>query len=236
MGAVAMNHEIELKTINLVTRLSELYEYVKTTKIALSTTTRAWAKFNRWSMQLEEIQSGIQFGMRTLLPRLESILRVQFKSSEGFLTILFQPSTRNLFLEIQTHFDEQGEQSISKEVMDHLASLGDFAKMIALLGDAVINMAVLHHLWSPSIDDVGIITQWRAEIVSNENMARLCDEWGLFEHRIHFDPRTATRSEIDHIKGTLIEGIYGLIYIDHGIDRVRETIDHLIDGVELSIP
>ncbi len=224
---------LKLKVIGLVERINELLDFVNMTLPTLSHETRVWSKFSKWSSQLQSIHSAISEALNTLLPQLENALSLSLENKEAFLTVLFQPSTRNLFLEIDTHFKEQGHYVLSPEVMKHLSSLSDIAKIIALVGDAVIDMAVLHYLWSPLIDDVGVITQQRAEVVSNENMARLCDEWRLFEHRIHFDPPTATKSETDHIKGTLVEGVYGLIYIEHDLESVMNSLIHLYKGVNI---
>lgn len=223
---------LELRVIDLVGRLNELLDFVNMTVPRLPNETRMWSKFNRWSLQLQVICSAVSKAIDTLLPQLESTLSLSFRNKEAFITLLFQPSTRNLFLEIDTHFKEHGNYVISPEDMKHLSSLSDIAKLIALIGDAVIDMAIIHYLWSPLIDDVGVISQQRAEIVSNENMARLCDEWRLFEHRIHFDPPTATKSETEHIKGTLVEGVYGLIYIEHGLESVMNSLVHLYKGAK----
>jgi ribonuclease-3 len=72
------------------------------------------------------------------------------------------------------------------------------------------------------------MTQRRAEVVSNEHMARVCDKWGLYKHRIHFDPPTETKAEIEHNKGTLLEAIYGIIYVEHGFEKVKELINKLV--------
>ena len=67
----------------------------------------------------------------------------------------------------------------------------------------------------------------RANIVSNDNMAQLCDKWKLYDMRVHFDP-PVSRSEMNHVKGTLVEGIYGMMYILGGLDRVANQVTHLI--------
>ena len=103
------------------------------------------------------------------------------------------------------------------------------AKTLALVGDAAISMAVLHHLWKPDVETVGHLTQKRSEIVSNENLSQMCDKLQLFEYRIHFDPPTQTKSETEHIKGTLIEAVYGIMYIRYGLERVRELVTLIIE-------
>jgi ribonuclease-3 len=59
-------------------------------------------------------------------------------------------------------------------------------------------------------------------------MARVCDNWGLYKHRIHFDPPTETKAEIEHNKGTLLEAIYGIIYVEQGFEKVKELIAKLV--------
>ncbi|MCK5390388.1 MAG: hypothetical protein KAJ36_07850, partial [Candidatus Thorarchaeota archaeon] len=63
---------------------------------------------------------------------------------------------------------------------------------------------------------------------SNEHMANLCDRWGLYKHRIHFDPETPSKGEILHDKGTLVEAIYGIVQMEHGFKQVLKNIGHLL--------
>jgi len=100
--------------------------------------------------------------------------------------------------------------------------------MLALLGDAAIDMAILHHIWKPRASDVGYLTERRSGLVSNEHLSKKCDEWRLYENRIHFDPPTPTKSEMEHIKGTLVEAFYGVIYIEMGFRKVLEMVVHLV--------
>jgi ribonuclease-3 len=110
-----------------------------------------------------------------------------------------------------------------------MINLSEMAKVLALVGDAVISSAVLQHLWEPHLGDAGKITQKKAEIVSNNHMAKLCDKWKLYDYRIHFDPETPSKSEMNHDKGTLLEAIYGIIYIEHEYKMIHKQISHLIN-------
>ncbi|MDF1540990.1 MAG: ribonuclease III domain-containing protein, partial [Candidatus Thorarchaeota archaeon] len=92
----------------------------------------------------------------------------------------------------------------------------------------VIDMAVLHLIWKPKASDVGTLTQDRANIVNNQHLSQKCDEWELYENRIHFDPATPSKSEMEHDKGTLVEALYGVLYVELGFSRVRELVTHLL--------
>jgi ribonuclease-3 len=158
---------------------------------------------------------------------LEKELQCKFPNSELLQIAMFQPSTRNLFTEIRVHFRDSHNQPVNREDYENLEALSDMGEVLAMLGDAAISMAVLHHLWRERTADAGEITQERASLVSNENMSRLCDRWGLYQMRIHFDPKTSTKSEMEHIKGTLLEAVYGILYIDEGFEKIINAVQLL---------
>jgi ribonuclease-3 len=132
-------------------------------------------------------------------------------------------------MELETQYRRSEKNPLDSQGFAELINLSEMSKVLALVGDAVISSAVLQHLWEPHLGDAGKITQRKAEIVSNEHMAKLCDKWGLYEYRIHFDPDTTSKSEIDHDKGTLLEAIYGIIYIEHEYKRIVDVVTHLIN-------
>lgn len=190
--------------------------------------TRHLSKLRRWQKQLKKIISKVNLIKNSLGPRLEKILGIPIKESELLLVAMFQPSTKNLFLELETEFCEKELDMVGKEGFDSLASLSEMSKVLALIGDAAISLGVIHFLWKPRSVDSGNLTQSRAEVVSNEHMAMVCDNWGLYKNRIHFDPPTETKAEIEHNKGTLLEAIYGIIYVEYGFEKVKELISKLV--------
>lgn len=191
--------------------------------------TRAQGKFRRWLQELDCIVTAIEQIHTKLSPNLSRVFGHDFVDDELLLVTMFQPSTRNVFLEIKTHYEGISRGRYDDRVLYDLISISDMAKTLALVGDAAISMAVLHHLWRPDVETVGRLTQKRSEIVSNENLAQVCDKLQLFEYRIHFDPPTQTKSETEHIKGTLIEAVYGIMYIRYGLERVRELVTLIIE-------
>jgi dsRNA-specific ribonuclease len=190
--------------------------------------TRHLSKLRRWQKQLKKIISRVNLIKNSLGPRLEKILSIPIKESELLPVAMFQPSTKNLFLELETEFRGKELDKIGQEGFDALASLSEMSKVLALIGDAAISLGVVHFLWQPRSVDSGHLTQRRSEVVSNEHMAEVCDKWGFYKHRIHFDPPTETKAEIEHNKGTLLEAIYGIIYVEYGFEKVKELISKLV--------
>ena len=220
---------LDWNDIDLENKLSSLVDAVNNTaKKTPSQNTRLLRKAERWRDQLLDILGSISRIKDRLAPTLEKELGVSLRNNELLEVAMFQPSTKNLFIELETHYRNSEDSPLDKEGFTDLVSLSDMGQAIALVGDAAISMAVLHHLWKPSAADAGTLTQNRADIVSNQHLAKICDNWGIYEHRIHFDPGKPNQSEMEHDKGTLLEAVYGIVYIQYGLEKVDELVSHLL--------
>ena len=191
--------------------------------------TKLLTKIERWLKDIKSIQESLKKIREDLVPDLERILGIEFKIKELFQVAMFQPSTKNILLELETQYRRSKNNPLDSDGFAEMINLSEMAKVLALVGDAVISSAVLQHLWEPHLGDAGKITLRKSEIVSNSHMARLCDEWGLYEYRIHFDPDTPSKSEMAHDKGTLLEAVYGIIYLEHEYKMVLKKVTHLIN-------
>ncbi|TFH00978.1 MAG: hypothetical protein E4H14_19120, partial [Candidatus Thorarchaeota archaeon] len=203
--------KIVWKSVQIENRLDTLLQILERTRRQTSDgKTRLLGKVQRWQEQLDEINDKIRYIQKTLTPKLEKELDLKIKNKEILLAAMFQPSTKNLFLELE--IQSQGKDNpFDDGGFEALISLSESAKRFALLGDAAISLAAIYHLWKTVRENVGHLTKDKSSIVSNEHLANLCDRWGLYEHRIHFDPETPSRGEIIHDKGTLVEAVYGII-------------------------
>ena len=211
-------------------KLDLLYRAVQTTQGETpENNTRLQAKLERWLQEIGSIQKSLKRIRKNLVPDLERTLGIDFEHTELFQVAMFQPSTKNIFLELETQYRRSKNNPIDSDDFEEMINLSEMSKVLALVGDAVISSAVLQHLWEPHLGDAGKITQRKAEIVSNEHMAKLCDKWGLYSYRVHFDPGTPSKSEIEHDKGTLLEAVYGIIYIEYEYKRIVDLVTHLIN-------
>ena len=234
-GSVSLKNGVKIPALswsplNIEDRLELLSETVQNSQIQTpKNNTRLLTKLDRWRQEIESVQESLRRIREELVPDLERTLKLGFEHKELFQVAMFQPSTKNLFMELETQYHRSKNSPLDSEGYAELINLSEMAKVLALVGDAVISSAVLQHLWEPHLGDAGKITQKKAEIVSNEHMAKLCDKWGLYEYRIHFDPETTSKSEINHDKGTLLEAVYGIIYIEHEYKRIVDVVSHLIN-------
>ncbi len=223
-----IKQKITWQPVHIEKRLNTLSKTIELTKKQTpANMTRLLGKLDRWQEQIQEINKGIRYIKKNLAPKLEKALGLKIRTKEILLAAMFQPSTKNLFLELETQYRRK-KNPFNDNGFDALVSLSESAKRFALLGDAAISMAVIYHLWQTVDEDVGEITQDKSSIVSNEHMADLCDRWGLYKHRIHFDPEIPSKGEILHDKGTLVEAIYGIVQMEHGFKQVLKNVGYLL--------
>lgn len=179
-------------------------------------------KFSHWIEKLDEITHTAEEVKKTIRSRIERDLGFPLNSDEMLILALFQPSTRNLFAEIASHFEKYGGCALSTGQLEDMAGIADAAASLAWIGDAALKIAVLPEIWTPHIREAGVLSVRRQEYEQNTNLARLCDRWDLYRHRIHFDP-DVPKGNVDHVKGTLVEAILGIIFLEGGVKAVREA-------------
>jgi hypothetical protein len=179
-------------------------------------------KLAHWEAGIESILRAIT-GIKTVVrPVVEADLGYPIRREEMFILAFFQPSTRNLFAEIAVHFRSHDGCVLSEDDLTTLATLTDAAATLAWIGDAALKIGVLPEIWSPAVADAGVLTDLRRRYDSNENQAILCDRWRLYEHRIHLDPPVPAGNPV-HLKGTLVESVYGIIFLQGGLRAVADA-------------
>ena len=185
---------------------------------------RKWAKVVRWLAQVTDVLKKLEYIEKILIPKIMDAFHYEFESPDLVKVIFFQPSIKKLFDELVIHFNAN-EIKVGAD-FEVLCNIGEAAKVMALLGDSTLGLAAVQAYWEAKISRVGNISQKRAALVSNENLARTCERLDLYDYRIHdtFDQEPQNEEKIAHVKGTLIEGIYGIIYAEKGIDAVFDAL------------
>jgi len=178
--------------------------------------------------QLSHVLDKMSKIQKELIPELEEIFKLEFRTPELVMLSLCRPSIRNIYMDLEKHFNYQKNNPFKIDEYKELASSGDAANVLALIGDAAMDLCVVQTLWDSSLATVGRLTKKRAEIVANDNLARVCNEWNLYKFRLNRlnDPseKNAKPKTIQHEKGTLVEAIYGVIYLEFGFEELIRTI------------
>jgi dsRNA-specific ribonuclease len=186
------------------------------------------AKIENFIEELEFITKQITKIKEKLIPSLEKEFHLNFKTPELVYISLCRPSIRNIFIDTKIFFSNRDDNPLSLNDYDDLAASGDASNVLALVGDSVLDLVVIQYFWDSSLSTAGKLSKRRATIVKNSNLAKACDEWKLYEYRLHrYNSGTEPESDSDtliHEKGTLIESLFGVIFIEFGFDELTRII------------
>jgi hypothetical protein len=222
-GGGQVHRSLEWRRFGIEEKLGALGEGIRATRERVPAGhTRDRAKMERWSGDLETISRGVAVVRSRVKPRVERDLGYPLGRTEMFVISFFQPSTKNLFSEIGVHFRAAGGCTLTEDDLAALARLPDVAAALAWIGDAALKIGVLPEIWTPDVAEAGQLTERRRRYDSNTNEALLCDRWHLYEHRIHLDTGFPAANPV-HEKGTLVEAIFGVIFLQGGLSAVADA-------------
>jgi dsRNA-specific ribonuclease len=224
-----MQKKLKWNAIGLVRKTKLLQEYIKGVKDSIpSDHTSKLSTQKGYLDELNHLLGRMERIEKILIPKLEKFFRLHFPTPELLMFALSRPSIRNIFDDLNTHFRNDSNRPLTEEEMIELASSGDAAEVLALLGDAALDLAVVQLFWDTSLSNTGVLTEIRKSIASNLSLSRYCDEWNLCDYRLNrFKESKAediTEKKIIHEKGTLVESILGVIYLEFGYEKILEIV------------
>ncbi len=224
-----MEKKLKWNAIGFERKTQKLGEVLKKElKLIPESHTRERKKIQGFIDELEHLLEKMKKINENLIPELEKKLRISFPVPEMIIIALSRPSIRSEFENIQTYFKNNETNPLKPDEYRELASTGDAGNVLALIGDAVLDLAVVQIFWDSSITTVGQLTEKRMDVVSNQSLAKVCDEWKLFDSRLYrLKQPTKTQSKpetIEHEKATLVEAVYGVIYLEFGFEELIRIV------------
>lgn len=108
----------------------------------------------------------------------------------------------------------------------------DHNERLEFLGDAVLELVVTEYLFKcyPRTPE-GEMTNWRASLVNATMLARMANEFDLYEHLFlsKGERKDQNQKARQYILANAFESLIGAIYIDQGMDTAREFVErHII--------
>jgi len=190
--------------------------------------TRNHQKLQGYLDELNHLISNIENIKNNVISNLENIFRVKFKTPELIMIAFSRPSIRNIYEDLYKHFKNRKFKPLQKDDYIELAALGEAANVLALIGDSVLDLGVVQILWDSSLSTVEKLAKKRMKMVSNENLAKICNQWKIYDFRLNRlnDPseKNTKLKTLQHEKATLVEAIYGVIYLEFGFSELIRTI------------
>lgn len=224
-----MKEKLKWNAIGLVKKTQILRDYLQNEKnnIPVDHTSKS-SKLIGYLTELNHLLEQMEKIEIIIIPKLEKLFRLKFTTPELVLFAFSRPSIRNIFDDLSKHFRNDENAPLNEKELMELASSGDAADVLALLGDAALDLAIIQLLWDSSLSKTGNLTVKRQEVVSNQNLAKSCDEWGLFTCRLNrlrsSIEEDAKQETINHEKATLVESILGVIYLEFGLKVLLRVV------------
>ncbi len=224
-----MDKRLTWNAIGLERKVENLYNRINEDRNKLPEDhLRDFRKLTGFLEELEFIKKAISRIKTDLLPILEKQLRLAFPTPELVYIALTRPSIRNIFDQLKVYFQNKPNSLLQEEEFNELASSGDAANVLALIGDAVLDLAVIQIFWDSSLSTAGDLTQERSDLVSNSNLAAVSDRWNLSNYRLKKKIDTMEEEfkekKIEHMKATLVEAIFGVVYLEFGQEKIEKIV------------
>lgn len=188
--------------------------------------TKDMKKIQTWQSQLINITQKMENITQKQIPELEKQLKYDFETQELVLLSFFQSSINNLFRELKIFFNKNNINSVSDNEFHEFVQMSEVAIALALIGDAAIDLALFHIHWNPSLSKVKDLNDKREKFANNDNIAKICDKWKLYDYRIHLETQQQliTKDKVNQRKATIVEALFGVIYIENGLEAVISSV------------
>jgi len=135
---------------------------------------------------------------------LEEILKIKFNNQDYLLTALTHRSYINEHPDFALGHNERLE----------------------FLGDAVLEVVVTEYLYKNYENPEGDLTNWRASLVNAIMLSKLAVEIGLDDYLLlsRGEAKDKDSKARQYILANAIEALIGAMYLDQGLDGVREFV------------
>ena len=167
---------------------------------------------------------------------LQKTLHYTFLTPDLVLLLFVQPSIKNIFNEMGDHSwtpsSSVGTQKEFAAFREMATELIDSKGTLALIGDKAIDLALFQHSLAEKkgrIPNKGTLDKKRQNYASNLNFDSIYDTWKLNEYRIPQDSYVRNVYGLsEETTATVVEAIFGVIFLEQGIERVEEVLSFVI--------
>ena len=112
---------------------------------------------------------------------------------------------------------------------EHRRNTKEHNERLEFLGDAVLEIAVTHYLYSNYQHPEGILTNWRAALVRTESLAQAAKKLSFMEYiRLSKGERRSTPRAREQILANTFEAVIGAVYLDQGYIAAERFISENI--------
>ncbi len=100
--------------------------------------------------------------------------------------------------------------------------------VLAFIGDCALELGILKNIWEVTVGSGNIpsneyLNDQKKLFVKNEQLAEIWDSLGLYND----DILLKNKDESSDLRGSRMEAVFGIIYLESGLEAVEKAIHHL---------
>lgn len=140
----------------------------------------------------------------------------------------YQIKNINLLLLIFLHEDIKkicNETALPQNLKNMNAIKEDFSTL-AFIGDRALELGILPSIWGAVKRDIpqkGYLNEQKKSFVNNKNLATIWDFLDFYDNKTIEKKKT----ESQHLSGSRMEAVFGIIYLESGLEAIEHAIKNL---------
>jgi dsRNA-specific ribonuclease len=164
-----------------------------------------------------------------------SVLRIEkntdydFKNPNLFMIVFLYKEISKMFNEVHNRIlNGSAHSEVPNEFFLEMRELKENMMTLAFIGDSAIELGVIQSIWPPKdlekIPHKGTLDNEKKFITVGKNQADLWNFLALYDQKILIQ----NRDESSRQKSSQFEAIFGIIYLESGLESVEKAIHTLI--------
>ena len=188
-------------------------------------------KEGRTQKSIEDV-SGIEKRFERIkevyIPRIRTATGHEFLNPDLFFFVFLYKEIAMVFNEAQTNpVKPGGIELLSSQDLREMTEVSEDRRTLAYIGDAVLETGVMGSIWSlQEIQKIPLsefLHNERNKLVENEPLSRFWDSLELNDSPViaNLPP------ENDETKGSSMESVFGIIFLEGGLEAVKTALENL---------
>jgi dsRNA-specific ribonuclease len=161
------------------------------------------------------------------IPEIKKATGYQFLNPDLFYFVFLYREISNVFNEAKTNPAKSGMALLTEQDLEEMTEVSEDRNTLAHIGDAALEIGVMASIW-PEQEPQKIplnefLHEERKKIVDNEPLSRFWDSF-----RFNDPPVIASLlPENDTTRGSSMEAVFGIIFLESGLDAVETALQNL---------
>ena len=177
---------------------------------------------------ISKIEKRFERIKEVYIPRIKTATGHEFLNPDLFFFVFLYKEIAMVFNEAQTNpVKPGGIELLSSQDLREMTEVSEDRKTLAYIGDAVLETGVMGSIWSlqetQKIPLSEFLHNERNKIVENEPLSRFWDSLKLNDSPViaNLPP------ENDETKGSSMEAVFGIIFLEGGLEAVETALQNL---------